>query len=386
MRDMTFTFHCPTRLICENDASRRLVSLAEDLNIRRPLIVTDAGVVRMPAVVSVIDDFAAAKRPAAVFSDVVADPPEEMVQRAADFAIRRDADGVIGLGGGSSMDTAKLVALMTKTTQKLDAIYGIDLARGPRVPLIQVPTTAGTGSEVTPNAIVTTPSQEKKAVISPWLFADVAVLDPCLTLGLPPAPTAMTGIDAMVHAIEAFTTRHKKNPMSDALAIQALAMLHGNLDVVLKNGADRSARAAMLQGAMLAGIAFANAPVAAVHALAYPLGGHHHIPHGHSNALVLAPVLRFNAPMAESMYAQLAQAIFPRRQWDSPTQACRAFIDEIAAMVARMPFAQRLRDLGVKRDGLELLATDALKITRLLDNNPRDLTHRDALAIYSDIW
>lgn len=383
---MNFTFQTTPRLICEDDASRRLVSLAEELNIQRPLIVTDAGVARLPAVAGLVEAFASAKRPAAVFGQVVADPPEQMVLQAVDFALGHRTDGVIGVGGGSSMDTAKLAALLARTPQPLESIYGIGLARGPRLPLIQVPTTAGTGSEVTPIAIVTTPSQEKKGVVSPWLLSDVAVLDPCLTLGLPPAPTAMTGIDAMVHAIEAFTTRHKKNPISDALAMQALAMLHGNLDLVLKNGTDRSARAAMLQGAMLAGIAFANAPVASVHALAYPLGGHHHIPHGHSNALVLAPVLRFNAPMAESMYAQLAQAIFPQRQWDSPTQACRAFIDEIAATVARMPFAQRLRDLGIKRDGLELLATDAMKITRLLDNNPRDLTHRDVLAIYSGIW
>lgn len=243
---------------------------------------------------------------ATLYSEVQADPPEAAVLDAVAAAKKAGADAIIGFGGGSSMDTAKLVALLVGTPQDLPDIYGIGLAKGPRLPLIQVPTTAGTGSEVTPISIVTTPTHEKKGVVSPLLYPDLAVLDAKLTVGLPPAVTAMTGIDAMVHAIEAYTSKHKKNVLSDGLAVKALQLLAGNMDKVLANGADLSARAAMLQGSMLAGMAFANAPVAAVHALAYPLGGHFHVPHGLSNALVLAPVLAFNRPAAEELYGELA--------------------------------------------------------------------------------
>lgn len=381
-----FDFQTPPRIVCRDGGAPELARWAAELAMKRPVIVTDAGLVRSGTIKPAVDGFAAAGCAATVFSDVLADPPEGRVHEAVAFARSHRADGVIGLGGGSSMDTAKLVALLACTEQPLEAIYGIGLARGPRLPLIQVPTTAGTGSEVTPIAIVTTPTSEKKGVVSPMLYADLVLLDAELTLGLPPALTAMTGVDAMVHAIEAFTTKHKKNALSDALAVQALAMLHKNIRTAVCEGGNRPARAAMLQGATLAGMAFANAPVAAVHALAYPLGGRHHVAHGHSNALVLASVLRFNAPAAEALYAQLARVILPDRSFASPRQACQAFIDDIASVVQAMPFAQRLRDLGVAQADLPLLAADAMKITRLLVNNPRELTLGDALEIYQSIW
>jgi alcohol dehydrogenase class IV len=277
------------------------------------------------------------------------------------------------------MDTAKLVALLAGTPQALPDIYGIGLAKGPRLPLIQVPTTAGTGSEVTPISILTTPTHEKKGVVSPFLYPDVAVLDGNLTLGLPPKVTAMTGIDAMVHAIEAYTTKHKKNPLSDALAIKALQLLYGNIRKVIADGGDSAARSAMLQGSMLAGMAFANAPVAAVHALAYPLGGHYHVPHGLSNALVLVPVLKFNCTAAAPLYAELAEAI------GLPGSA-EAFVEEIAKLVGEMPFEQRLAEVGVEEKDLSKLAEDAFKVQRLLVNNPREVTLTDALAIYTEAY
>lgn len=323
---------------------------------------------------------------ATLYSEVQADPPEAAVLDAVAAAKKAGADAIIGFGGGSSMDTAKLVALLVGTPQDLPDIYGIGLAKGPRLPLIQVPTTAGTGSEVTPISIVTTPTHEKKGVVSPLLYPDLAVLDAKLTVGLPPAVTAMTGIDAMVHAIEAYTSKHKKNVLSDGLAVKALQLLAGNMDKVLANGADLSARAAMLQGSMLAGMAFANAPVAAVHALAYPLGGHFHVPHGLSNALVLAPVLAFNRPAAEELYGELAGAVLPGRRFESPAEAADAFIEAMTAMVARMPFAQRLRDVGVTEGNLDRLADDAMKVERLLVNNPREVTRADALAIYKAVF
>ncbi|MNJ47982.1 1,3-propanediol dehydrogenase [compost metagenome] len=234
-------------------------------------------------------------------------------------------------------------------------------------------------------AIVTTPSHEKKGVVSALLYPDIALLDARLTVGLPAAVSAMTGVDAMVHAIEAYTSKHKKNVLSDGLALQALRLLGGNLDRVLAEPGDLQARSDMLLGSMLAGMAFANAPVAAVHALAYPLGGHFHVPHGLSNALVLVPVLNFNRSVAEKLYAELAPTVLPGQRFDTPAQACDAFIAFMTALVERMPFAQRLGEVGVTEADLDRLSDDAMKVERLLINNPRPVTREDARALYASV-
>ncbi|HEY3793586.1 MAG TPA: iron-containing alcohol dehydrogenase, partial [Bradyrhizobium sp.] len=245
------------------------------------------------------------------------------------------------------------------------------------------PTTAGTGSEVTPIAIVTTPTTEKKGVVSPRLIPDWAILDPELTLGLPAHVTSATGIDAMVHAIEAYTSKVKKNPMSDQLARQALALLSTNIRRVCKDGRDLEARSQMLLGSMLAGMAFANAPVAAVHALAYPIGAIFHVPHGLSNALVLPHVLEFNLPAAEALYAELAEIVKPALRVTSPRDRARAFIDEMISIGQDCAVPGSLSAVGIGQDDLKKLAEDAMKQTRLLVNNPRPLTLEDAYAIYS---
>jgi len=247
-----------------------------------------------------------------------------------------------------------------------------------------VPTTAGTGSEVTPISIVTTGTHEKKGVVSPVIIPDIALLDPDLTLGLPPHVTAATGIDAMVHAIEAYTsTSPNNNPMSRALAREALRLLGRNIERVVHHGQDREAREAMLIGSMLAGQAFANSPVAAVHALAYPIGGHFGVPHGLSNALVLPHVLRFNASACELHYGELASCAFP----DLDGRATgAAFADALAALSARLGLPHRLREVGVPREALPMMAEDAMRQTRLLVNNPRPLALDDARAIYEAAW
>lgn len=302
-----FVFETTPRVICEFDGALQLGALCKEFGAKRAVLLTDPGLQK----VGLIDAPYAALKEAGIetllWTDVQADPPEESILDAVKGARDFKADIVIGLGGGSSLDTAKLVALLCGKDQKLDEIYGIGLAKGPRLPLIQVPTTAGTGSEVTPISIVTTPTHEKKGVVSNLLYPDIALLDAKLTMGLPAPITAMTGIDAMVHAIEAYTTRHKKNALSDGLAIRAMQLMTAHIDDAVSATPSREAREAMLQGSMLAGMAFANAPVAAVHALAYPLGGHFHVPHGHSNALVLIEVLKFNRNAAISQYAELAR-------------------------------------------------------------------------------
>ena len=381
-----FSFETAPRILCEQGGADRLGELAIGLGMSHVFLVTDAGLVKAGMIAGALASLADAKVQVTVFSEVQADPPEHVVEAAVRAARAAGVDGVVGFGGGSSLDSAKLVALLVRTPQALPAIYGIGLARGPRLPLIQVPTTAGTGSEVTPISILTTPSHEKKGVVSPLLYPDLALLDSRLTLGLPPAVTAMTGVDAMVHAVEALSTRLKKNPLSDALAIKALQLLYANLSSAVSHGQDPVVRENMLIGSLFAGMAFANAPVAAVHALAYPLGGHYGLPHGLSNSLVFVAVLKFNLPVAQAHYAELGLSILPPLAGAADSEAAAAFVAAISELVATMPYAQSLRAAGVKQEDLPMLAQDAMKIGRLLVNNPRDVTLEDALALYQDAF
>lgn len=377
-----FVFETVPKIVCECGAVSQLGALARALAMHRVMVVSDRGLVQAGLTNAAMASLEAAGVEAMLFADVCADPPEDSVMAAVALAQTQHVDGVIGLGGGSSLDTAKLVALLARTAQPLQEIYGIGLARGPRWPLIQVPTTAGTGSEVTPIAILTTVTNEKKGVVSPLLYPDIAVLDAELTLGLPAALTAITGVDAMVHAIEAYTTRLKKNPLSDALALQALQRLYTNLPTVMARGDDLVAREHMLTGSLMAGMAFANAPVGAVHALAYPLGGRFHLPHGLANALVLVPTLEFNRPAASGLYAELGCAMVPALTGHGDDAASLGLIDALRTLIASLPCAQRLRDTGIALTDLPTLAQDAMQVQRLLVNNPRELNFADALAIY----
>ena len=381
-----FQFHTTRSMICEDGAAARLAALAGPLLGPRVLFVTDAGITGLGLDRAARDGLAAAGVAVTLFDAVEADPSRATLEAAV--AAGQGATGVVGFGGGSSLDVAKLAALLLGSGEDLDAAWGVGNAKGPRLPLVLVPTTAGTGSEVTPVAIITVGAEEKRGVSSPVILPDLALLDAELTLTLPPAITAATGIDAMVHAIEAYASANpNNNPVSRLLATEALRLLSSNIVTAVTNGQDRPARGAMLLGSMLAGQAFANAPVAAVHALAYPLGGIFHIPHGLSNALVLPHVLRFNAPAAAAVYAEMAPAAFPDLAAIEGTgQRCDAFIAALVALSARVGLPARLRDVGVPQEALPRLAADAMKQTRLLVNNPRPVTEADARAIYEAAW
>ncbi len=380
----TFSFSTVPHVVCETGAANRLADLVEQHypGPHQILVVTDAGLLRSGILEPSLNTLRKAGHQVHLYADVVADPPESVVRDAAAKAREKNVDLVIGWGGGSSMDVAKLIAVLVPAMQDLKEMFGIGNVKGKRLPLIQIPTTAGTGSEVTPIAIVTTGETTKTGVVSPQLYADLAILDAELTIGLPPKVTAATGIDAMVHAIEAYTSRLKKNPLSDMLACQALRLLSANIVTACRDGENLAARQAMLLGAMLAGQAFANAPVAAVHALAYPIGGIFHVPHGLSNALVLPHVLRFNAPAALSHYAELAEIVAPGASGseEARTEALIARMDGIALETG---IETRLRDVGIAEADLDRLADDAMLQTRLLTNNPREITREDARAIYA---
>lgn len=379
-----FVFQTVSNFIVGIDSLTQLNEECLKLKIQNVLVVTDQGLVTQGIAKQVTDQLQIDHQ---LYTDVQADPPDHVVLSAVDFAKQSQVDGVIGLGGGSAMDVAKLIAVLAhpNQTQPLHSMYGVDQVQAPRLPLIQIPTTAGTGSEVTPIAIVTTGETTKSGVVSPILYADTAILDAKLTVNLPTHITAATGIDAMVHAIEAYTSKHKKNSYSDLLAIQALKLLDQSLPIALKSPQNLVARQDMLFGAMLAGQAFANAPVAAVHALAYPLGGHCHLSHGHSNTLVLCEVLKFNAPVTETLYAELMQAINPNAK-GSTSELCQQFINHMQIICAQSGLKLKLSELDIAEDLLDTLAHDAMLQTRLLQNNPRELSEADALAIYHAVF
>jgi alcohol dehydrogenase class IV len=379
-----FSFSTVPHIVCEPGAAKRIGTYVTQhfQQVRRALIVTDAGFLKTGLVDPSIASLREAGLTVSIFSDVVADPPEAVVLKAVADARRNETDLVIGLGGGSSMDVAKLIAVLAGSDQELKSMYGIGNVKGSRLPLVQVPTTAGTGSEVTPISIVTTGATSKLGVVSPQLYADIAILDAELTVGLPPKVTAATGIDAMVHAIEAYTTKHKKNPLSDMLARQALSLLSSNIVAACEDGKNLAVRQAMLLGAMLAGQSFANAPCAAVHALAYPIGGIFHVPHGLSNSLVLPHVLRFNAPNAAGLYAEIAEIVAPGIQGSTEART-QALIDRMDEIAKRTGIETQLRQVGIAESDLDRLADDAMLQTRLLTNNPREITRDDARAIYA---
>ncbi|NIY97786.1 iron-containing alcohol dehydrogenase [Salipiger sp. HF18] len=351
-----FTFNTTPSVVFRDGAAADLGAIAGARLGPRVLFVTDPGLRKLGLCDGAIASLEAAGAEVTLYDRIEPDPTLAILDEATEAGRAAAVTGVVGFGGGSSLDIAKVAALLLGSGEPLDEAWGVGNARGPRLPLVLVPTTAGTGSEVTPVSILTVSAVEKRGVSSPVILPDLALLDPSLTVGLPGAITAATGVDAMVHAIEAYASASpNNNPQSRMLAREALRLLGANIETAYTTPGDVAARGAMLYGSMLAGQAFANSPVAAVHALAYPIGSGFHIPHGLSNALVLPHVLRFNAPEAHATYAEIAPDAFPA-------------LAETAD------------------SALEGMARDAMLQQRLLVNNPRPVTEADALAIYRAAW
>ncbi|XQW86426.1 iron-containing alcohol dehydrogenase [Thalassotalea piscium] len=381
---MSFVFNTTKSIVNAPDSTSELGHYCQSLSIKKAILVTDPGIVKLGLHEKIIASLKHYKIDFIVFSDVEVDPPIDIIERAISFASSHAIDGVIGLGGGSSLDTAKLISALAYSKQTITDAFGIDKLLNSRLPLIQIPTTAGTGSEVTPISIVTTGEATKMGIVSDVLLPDIALLDSTLTLKLPAHITAATGIDAMVHAIESYTSHIKKNIYSDMLAIQALKLISKNIQTAVHQGDNLEARSNMMLGATLAGQAFANAPVAAVHALAYPLGGHYHIPHGLSNSLVLPHVMRFNLSSAATLYAELAEFIIPEKcaSLTEPKDKAEELIQYLEYLIDDLGLPSQLRDAGVNESSLPMLANDAIQQQRLLINNPRPMNEEDILAIY----
>ncbi len=375
-------FSTTPRIVMGSGCVARLPEEVKRLGGASVLLVTDPGVVKAGIAARLTALLNDAGLGVAVFDKVEADPRYEIVEDALAALQASGADLVVGLGGGSSLDMAKITAVMAQNDGPVGKYFGIDLVPRPGLPTILIPTTAGTGSEVTPIVILSDHGEKlKKGVVSPHLFPACALLDAELTLGLPPAVTAATGMDALIHAVEAYTSINA-TPTTDMLAKEAIKLIFHNIRTAYANGANLAARENMLRGAMLAGMAFANAGVTAVHAFAYPIGAEFHIPHGIANTIMLVPVMRFNQTGNLRRFAKLAHFFGVPTDGLTDRQAATAAVAALTELAEDLRVPQHLAAYGVKEEHVPALSDAVLLVTRLLANNPRKLTRDDAEAIY----
>jgi alcohol dehydrogenase len=298
---------------------------------------------------------------------------------AAAHAFRPDA--IVGIGGGSALDVAKLVAALTGSSQSLSEVWGIGNLTARKLPLVCIPTTAGTGSEVSPNSILLDEeTATKKAVISPHLVPDAAFVDPALTITVPPHVTASTGLDALTHCIEAYANNFA-HPLVDTWALDGIRHIAEHLAKAVRDPGNLDARTHLALGSLYGGLCLGPVNTAAVHALSYPLGSRHHIAHGHANAILLMHVLRFNLPAAPERYASIALALGADEHSTAMATAC-AGIERLWQIIAETGLEMRLSALGIPESEIPSLAADGLAVTRLTRNNPRPMTQQDAEAIY----
>ena len=318
----------------------------------------------------------------AVFDDIEPDPSCETLEKALGAAREFGADAVVGLGGGSPLDMAKAVSVLLTNEGPLQSFFGVDLVSRRGLPKLLIPTTAGTGTEVTAVAIFSDHKEKlKMGIVSPFLVPDAAILDPELTLSVPPLVTAYTGMDALVHAMEAYTSVNATS-LSDMYAEQAMKLLFPNIRTAYADGRNLAARSAMMEGSMLAGKAFAIAGTTATHAFAYPIGAEFPIPHGMANALMVVEVFQFNLVGNLLKFARIADLAGEAVDGLPLREAAQTLVASLRELVADLALPTHLRDFGVKKSDLPRLAAGVLKVTRLLGNNPRRLTLEDAEAIY----
>ncbi len=353
---------------------------------RRIFVLTDEGIVKSGTWDKVLKVIEGSFEAISVFSKVPPEPPLETIQECLDLAREANCDLIIGLGGGSAMDVAKVVSVLMTNEKTLDQIIGINLVEKRGLPKILIPTTAGTGSEVTPIVILTDDRENlKKGIVSDYLFPETAILDAQLTITLPPGPTAASGMDAMIHAVEAYTSVNATS-MTDHLALRAIELIQANIRSAWANGNNLEARMNMLEGSLLAGQAFANAGVTAVHAFAYPLGGEFHVAHGVANSVMLCAVLRFNMIANLQKFAALGRLLCPDEPSRDSKRLAEAGIHYLEGLIADLQLPRTLRELKVPQDAIPRMAEGVMKVTRLLANNPRKITLEDAKIIYQTVY
>jgi len=383
---MVYRIMLPRKICFGVGALDTLGDEATKLAAKCALIVTDPGVYQAGLTDPVKEQLSKARLSVDIFAEAEPEPTFPRLNAAAEQLRKESYDLLVGVGGGSSMDTAKGLSVLLAHGGKGQDYGGIDKVPGPGIPIFTIPTTAGTGSEVTNIAIFTDVDKGVKiGIVSPYLLARLALVDPTLTYRCPPKVTAASGIDALIHAIECYTG-NKANTFTDALALEAMRVIVGNLRTVVENGSDKEARNHMAEGALLAGIAFGNSGVAAVHALAYPLGSRFHVPHGVANGLLLPYVMECNLSVNLPKYATIAKMLGADTEGLSLQKAAEKGVEAAKALAVDIGIPLHLRDLGVPKKALEEMAVATMDLTRLLANNPKELTLDDVRHIWQNAW
>ncbi|MFM2404075.1 MAG: hypothetical protein RL223_1955 [Pseudomonadota bacterium] len=381
----TYTLHHAGRVIGGAGSLAQLPTLAAEWRASRVLIISDRGVARAGLVEPARAALAAAGCQVQVIDSTPPEPEVADVEAVLAEA-RRGGDHqlVVGIGGGSAMDVAKIVAVLLAHPLDLRALLDKRqtlAARG--LPTFMVPTTSGTGSEATPNSIILVAEDELKVgIVSPLLMPDAVILDPALTVSLPAAVTAATGMDALTHAIECYCSK-KATPFSDLYGLEAIRLIAGSIRRACADGTDLAARADLLLGAYYGGACIATSSTTAVHALAYPLGGKYRVPHGLSNAMLLPTVMAFNRVGNERRFAAMARAMGLDTEGLGDGEAADAFVTALRRLNEDLGIPSDLKTVGVKPEDLDGLVDGAAKVTRLLDNNPRPMSRADMRAIYA---
>lgn len=382
----TFSFTGAKKIVFGNGSFEELVEHIKESGGDNPLIVLDKGLSEtgFRQRVSGLLDLGAMKY--AIFDKVEAEPALELADEGAEMALKNKCDAVVGIGGGSAMDVAKAVAVLVANKGKAVDYLGLNKIPGRGLTKIMVPTTAGTGSEVTFTAVFSRKDLKKKeGMNSPYLYPELALLDPKLTLSLPPEPTAATGIDALCHAIESYTSVNS-SPMSEMVSLEAIGLISHSLRTCVHNGSDLEAREQMLLGSLYAGLGLANAGVGAVHSLSYPLGGKYGIPHGMANTIMLPPVMEFNLPAALEKFAVIASVMGEQTEDIPLRDAAYLAVEAVEALVEDCGIFTGLEELGIPEEAFLELAKVAMTVARPLENNPRKVTPEDAVEMYKQVY
>ena len=385
-RSKTHVFYSPTKVIIGLNAASQAAHEVRQCGCAKVLVVTDPGVVRADLIRPVESSLRSENVAYVLYDDVEPEPPAGVIDRGAEIFKSEGCDLVLGLGGGSSLDVAKGISLMAANPGKILDYCGVDQVPQKGAPLILIPTTAGTGSEVTRVLVMTDEIRNTKNVVfTPYALANAAIVDPLLTVSMPPTVTADTGMDAMVHAVETYVSMNA-TVFSDILAEKAIALIAENLPIAWAKGANVQARYNMSLAATLAGMAFGSGGLGAVHALAYPLGTEYHMTHGRTNAIMLPHVMRYNLPGSPLKYARIAALIGEDTEGLPPLEAAETAAEAIEALLAAVNVSCRIRDYEIPETDLPKLVDGGMKQARLFVPNPRDLSEDDVAAIYKQAY
>ncbi|MEN6384706.1 MAG: iron-containing alcohol dehydrogenase [Phycisphaerales bacterium] len=374
------------KIVAGAGSIEHIKDLAADYAAKNVVIITDQGVWNSGLVEKPKELLEGAGVNVHVINNTPPEPAVDQVAAIFQAAKEFECQMVIGIGGGSSMDTAKIVSLLfTNNVNLRELVKGKAQIKYRGIPTIMIPTTAGTGAEATPNAIVLVPEEELKVgIVSEKMVSDCVILDPAMTVDLPKHITANTGMDALCHAIECYISK-KANPFSDTFALKAITLISRSIRKAYNDGHNLAAREDMLLGALFGGISIATSSTTAVHALSYPLGGKYHIPHGLSNAILLPDVMKFNLDVCEEKFKDIAVAMGLELAGCTTREAAERMIDNLYSMIEDLNVKCDLQAKGINEAALDDMIEAAAKVTRLLDNNPKVVTREDMRAIYKKI-